>query len=156
MLLLWHEKAPNTKTHRPFVVIVRLSNKFLVCCGSSVNGLSFLLPKGLNFVQWLSKSLKVVLKNAKHKITNKLKAVTPPQRLHYIRLLKAYVTIIGWFWQGKFFNAPPWNWRGQSVFMWPPRMISPPWCSSKIIHLRRRVVKLTSHEPRGASSGFLS
>lgn len=71
-------KRPQIQRHRPFVVIVRLSNKFLVCCGSLVNGLSFLLPKGLNFVQLLSKSLKVLLKNAKHKITNKLKAVTHP------------------------------------------------------------------------------
>lgn len=90
----------------------------------------------------LSKTIEVLLKNAKHKITNKLKAGTlfffSMHFMHYIRLLKAYVMRIGQFWQGKFFNSPAWNRRGQGTFMWLPRIWLPPWCSPKITRLRCR------------------
>lgn len=51
------KKPQMKKLLRPFVVILRLSHKFLACCGSLVNGLRVLQPKGLDFVQFLSKSL---------------------------------------------------------------------------------------------------
>lgn len=143
--LTW--KSPKYKDTKIFCEHCEIE-KQISGCGSLVNCL-VLQPKGLDFVQLLSKSLEVPLKNAKHKITNKLKAVTLffSKNMHYIRQLKAYVnwkhmSIIVLFWQGKYFKSPLWNWRGQSVFIWLPYDCPP--CFHPRLHVCTPVLQRSS------------
>lgn len=72
MSLLWHEKAPNT---RPEELLWALWMRDWETNCWLIAQLSCFTAKGLKSLQLLSKSREVLLKNAEHKITNKLQAV---------------------------------------------------------------------------------
>lgn len=72
MSLLWHEKAPNTR-HEELLWALWMRDWETNCW--LIAQLSCFTAKGLKSLQLLSKSREVLLKNAEHKITNKLQAV---------------------------------------------------------------------------------